>query len=72
MTRLILLVTLAIASLVSLHAQDRPPFQDDFPAEEFVQRRVRVMDAIGTEATVASPTSALKSWRPGRISPTRV
>lgn len=50
MTRLTLLVTIAIASIASLHAQDRPPFQTDVPAEEFVQRRARVMDAIGTEA----------------------
>ena len=50
MTRLTLLVMLATASLVSLHAQDPPPFQNDFPAEEFQQRRARVMDAIGTEA----------------------
>jgi hypothetical protein len=28
----------------------RAAVQDDFPAEEFVQRRARVMDAIGTEA----------------------
>ncbi|MSO35422.1 MAG: aminopeptidase P family protein, partial [Acidobacteria bacterium] len=49
MTRFTLLVTLAIASIASLRAQDRPPFQDDFPAEEFVQRRARVMAAIGTD-----------------------
>jgi hypothetical protein len=50
MTRFTLLVTLAIASIASLRAQDRPPFQDDFPTEEFVQRRARVMDAVGGEA----------------------
>ena len=50
MTRFTLLVTLALASIAPLPAQDPPPFQDDFPAEEFVQRRARVMDAIGTEA----------------------
>ena len=46
MIRLAFLVALTLASL---GAQDRPPFQSDFPAEEFVQRRARVMDAIGTE-----------------------
>jgi len=50
MTRPILLVAIAIASIASLRAQDRPPYQADFPAEEFVQRRARVMDAIGPEA----------------------
>ena len=50
MTRITLLVALAIGSIASLRAQDRPPFQDDFPAAEFVQRRARVMEAIGTEA----------------------
>ncbi|HUU33981.1 MAG TPA: Xaa-Pro peptidase family protein, partial [Vicinamibacterales bacterium] len=33
-----------------LHAQDVPPYQDDFPVEEFVQRRGLVMDAIGSGA----------------------
>jgi len=55
MTRLTLLVMLAIASLASLRAQDRPPFQNDFPVAEFVQRRARVMDAIGTEAMAIVP-----------------
>jgi len=50
MTRFILLVTLVSVSLASLRGQDRPPFQDDFPAAELVQRRARVLDAIGTEA----------------------
>ena len=50
MTRLTLLVALAIAAIASLHAQGVAPFQADFPAGEFVQRRARVMDAIGTEA----------------------
>lgn len=50
MTRITLLAVLAIAAIASLRAQDRPPFQDDFPAAEFVQRRARVMDAIGAEA----------------------
>ncbi len=50
MTRFILLVTLAIAAITPLAAQDRPPFQDDFPAAEFAQRRGRVMDAIGADA----------------------
>lgn len=50
MTRLALLITLAAAQLAPLHAQDAPPFQTDFPAGEFVQRRARVMDAIGGNA----------------------
>lgn len=49
MTRLIVLVALTVGSLTVLAAQDRPPFQDDFPATEFVQRRAKVMDAIGAE-----------------------
>jgi len=31
-------------------AQDIPLFTSDFPAEEFTQRRVRVYDAIGSNA----------------------
>jgi len=50
MTRLAVLIALTIGSLNVLVAQDRPPFQDDFPATEFVQRRAKVMDAIGAEA----------------------
>jgi Xaa-Pro aminopeptidase len=50
MTRRVLVLAITVVSLASLAAQDRPPFQDDFPAAEFVQRRARVMDAIGNEA----------------------
>ncbi|MDP1571029.1 MAG: Xaa-Pro peptidase family protein [Vicinamibacterales bacterium] len=50
MTRFLLLLTLAAGSLVVVGAQDRPPFQSDFPAEEFTARRGRVMDAIGSQA----------------------
>lgn len=50
MTRFTLLVALAISSVAILHGQDIPPFQNDFPVEEFAQRRGRVMDAIGGEA----------------------
>jgi Xaa-Pro aminopeptidase len=50
MTRRVLVSAITVVSLASLAAQDRPPFQDDFPAAEFVQRRARVMDAIGNEA----------------------
>ncbi len=50
MARFILLVTLLISTAGLLRGQDRPPFQNDFPADEFVQRRARVMDAIGPEA----------------------
>lgn len=49
MTQVTLLVTLAVAFTALTHAQDIPPFQSDFPAEEFAQRRSRVMDAIGKE-----------------------
>ena len=31
-------------------AQDHPKLQKDFPAEEFVERRARVLDAIGDDA----------------------
>lgn len=44
------LASLAVASVALLHAQDTQPFQSDFPAEEFVERRGRVLDAIGVEA----------------------
>ena len=50
MTRLILLFSLTIVSTALLRAQEAPPVQSDFPAEEFVQRRGRAMDAIGTGA----------------------
>ena len=50
MTRRVLVLAITVVSLASLAAQDRPPFQDDFPAAEFVQRRAKVMDAIGNEA----------------------
>jgi Xaa-Pro aminopeptidase len=50
MTRPAFFVAITCASLVWLSAQERPPFQDDFPAAEFVQRRAKVMDAIGNEA----------------------
>ncbi len=47
MARFTLFVTLVIASVALLRAQDNPPFQTDFPVEEFVERRSLVMDAIG-------------------------
>ena len=50
MIRLWTVVGLTFALLATLGAQSRPPFQDDFPAEELAQRRARVMDAIGAEA----------------------
>jgi len=48
--RFTLLVTLVLASVVLLRGQGVAPFQSDFPVEEFVQRRARVLDAIGAEA----------------------
>jgi Xaa-Pro aminopeptidase len=50
MTRLAFLAALAFASLAPLGAQEWPPFQSDFPADEFKQRRGKVMDAIGAGA----------------------
>src|SRR5689334_11648850 len=44
---LVLVVTVGSLSIALLQAQERPPFQSDFPAAELVQRRTRVMDAIG-------------------------
>jgi Xaa-Pro aminopeptidase len=55
MRRLVLFVALAVASVAFPLAQDRPPFQDDFPADEFVQRRGRVLDAIGRDAIAIVP-----------------
>jgi len=37
-----------VLSIALLGAQERPPFQADFPVEEFVRRRASVMDAIGS------------------------
>ncbi|MGE3191237.1 MAG: aminopeptidase P N-terminal domain-containing protein [Vicinamibacterales bacterium] len=52
LTRLTLLATLALASVAVLHGQDTPPppYQTDFPLEEFAARRGKVMDAIGDNA----------------------
>lgn len=50
MTRFTLIVTFAVASATLLGAQDYPPYQRDFPAQEFAERRGRVMDAIGGDA----------------------
>ncbi len=36
-------------------SQDLPPFQSDFPAEEFAQRRAKVLDAIGKNAVAIIP-----------------
>ncbi|MGE0816011.1 MAG: aminopeptidase P N-terminal domain-containing protein [Vicinamibacterales bacterium] len=48
--RNVVLGALVVAALPPLRAQEVPPFQRDFPVEEFVQRRGRVMDAIGAGA----------------------
>lgn len=50
MPRFAVLASLLLAGSALLLGQERPPFQDDFPAEEFVQRRARVLDAIGKDA----------------------
>lgn len=44
------LAALVLTSAVLLHGQGTAPFQADFPAEEFVARRTKVMDAIGPQA----------------------
>ena len=40
----------AVVSVCSAAARAQPPFQNDFPVDEFVQRRARVLDAIGSDA----------------------
>ncbi|MDP2319831.1 MAG: Xaa-Pro peptidase family protein [Acidobacteriota bacterium] len=44
------LTALLLTSAVLLHGQGVAPFQDDFPAGEFVARRNQVFDAIGPQA----------------------
>ncbi len=48
--RLLLSLALLAASAVGASAQDHPKIQTDFPAEEFIERRARVMEAIGDDA----------------------
>lgn len=48
--RTAVLAALVLASAVLLHGQGVAPFQDDFPAGEFVARRNQVFDAIGPQA----------------------
>ena len=50
MPRFAVLLSLLLTASSLLLGQSHPPFQDDFPAEEFVQRRARVFDAIGKDA----------------------
>jgi len=50
MVRSSLLVVLVLASAVLLRGQGVAPFQTDFPADEFIERRGKVMDAIGNQA----------------------
>jgi Xaa-Pro aminopeptidase len=47
--RQVLSIAIALLALGVLHAQVRPPFQTDFPADELTGRRARVMDAIGAD-----------------------
>ncbi|MDP2389754.1 MAG: aminopeptidase P N-terminal domain-containing protein, partial [Acidobacteriota bacterium] len=48
--RIAALAALMLASAVLLRGQGVAPFQDDFPAAEFVARRNQVFDAIGPQA----------------------
>ena len=48
--RLLLSLALLAASAVGASAHDHPKIQTDFPAEEFIERRARVMEAIGDDA----------------------
>ncbi len=61
------LVAMVLASAVLLQGQGVAPFQDDFPAEEFVARRNRVLDAIGPQAIAliqgASGVDGFKMFR---------
>ena len=41
---------LAVVFVSATAARAQPPFQHDFPVDEFVQRRDRVLDAIGNDA----------------------
>ncbi len=41
---------LSLVATAGAFGQDHPKLQTDFPAEEFLERRARVMDAIGDEA----------------------
>ena len=50
MPRFAVLLSLLLTASSLMLGQSHPPFQDDFPAEEFVQRRARVFDAIGQDA----------------------
>jgi Xaa-Pro aminopeptidase len=50
MVRSALLMVLVLASAGLLRGQGVAPYQDDFPVDEFLARRARVMDAIGREA----------------------
>ena len=44
------ILILAVLAAASAGAQDHPKIQTDFPADEFVERRARVMEAIGDDA----------------------
>jgi Xaa-Pro aminopeptidase len=50
MARRALPFLLVLASAALLRGQGVAPFQTDFPADEFVERRGKVMDAIGNQA----------------------
>jgi Xaa-Pro aminopeptidase len=49
-TRLLPLVGLVVASAGVLRGQGVAPYQTDFPATEFAERRGRVLEAIGSQA----------------------
>jgi Xaa-Pro aminopeptidase len=49
MMRRVLILAVSVLSVAFPRAQERPPFQTDFTAEELAQRRARVMEAIGAD-----------------------
>jgi Xaa-Pro aminopeptidase len=55
MARRALPLLLVLASAVLLRGQGVAPYQTDFPADEFIERRGRIMDAIGNQALAIVP-----------------
>ena len=55
MIRRVIPILLVFASATLLRGQGVAPFQTDFPADEFAERRGKVMDAIGSDAIAIVP-----------------